>query len=141
MATYSFEGRGGLAPGELFFWIVVDTTLEGLGIDDVAAVIAIIAGQPILPSRGKFAGSTPGTSPLSTFLSRRLDVHLPFRLPTLTGRSLASLRVSFTNNLGRFAGRTIPFVGWAYLAYDVTRIIWRSVSRYNAMVQPQDRLF
>ena len=141
MGTYTFEGRGGLSPGELFFWIAVDTTLDQLGITDVVSVIAIIAGQPLLPTRGKFAGSTRGTSVLSRYLSEFLDVQLPFRLPTLTGASLSTLRVSFTRNLGRFAGRTIPFVGWAYLAYDVTRIIWRSVERYNATVRPEDRLF
>lgn len=141
MPGYTFEGRSDLSAGELFFWIVVDTTLEELGIDDVAAVIAIIAGQPMLPTRGKFAGATRGTSPLSAFLSRHMDVRLPFRLPTLTGSSLRTLRVSLTNNLGRFAGRTIPFVGWAYLAYDVTRIIWRSVSRYNTIARAEDRVF
>lgn len=139
--TYTFEGRSGLSPAELFFWIVVDTALEHLGVDDVVAMAAIIAGQPIIPTRGKFGGATPGTSPVSLFLSRRLDYRMPFRLPTLTGRSLRTLRVSMTANLGRFAGRTVPVVGWLYLAYDVTSIMVRSVNRYNQLVSREDRLW
>lgn len=141
MTSYTFEGRTGLSAGELFFWIVVDTALEHLGVDDVVAMAAIISGQPLIPTRGKFGGSTPGTSPVSRFLSRRLDYRMPFRLPTLTGSSLRTLRISFTANLGRFAGRTVPVVGWLYLAYDVTAIIVKSVNRYNQLVSKEDRLW
>ncbi len=138
---YSFGGRTGLSAGELFFWIVVDTTMDHLGLDDVVAVAAIVSGQPIIPTRGKFAGATPGTSPASLVLSRALNVNLPFRLPTLTGASLRTLRVTFTNNLGRFAGRAVPVLGWVWLAADVTQILWRSVTRYNELARREDQLW
>lgn len=139
--TYSFGGRTGLGAGELFFWIVVDTTMDHLGLDDVVAVAAIVSGQPIIPTRGKFAGATRGTSPASLALSRALNVNLPFRLPTLTGASLRTLRVTFTNNLGRFGGRAVPVLGWVWLAADVTQILWRSVTRYNQLARREDQLW
>lgn len=141
MATYNFGGHVGLSAGELFFWVTVDSALDHFGFDDVAAMAAIISGQPIIPAAGKFAGATPGTSPASLVLSRALNVKLPFRLPTLTGASLRTLRVSFTRNLGRFAGRTVPVLGWVWLAYDVTQILWTAVNRYNQIAQRSDRLW
>ncbi len=141
MATYTFAGRSGLTPGELFFWLLVDTAMEHLGVDDVIVMTAIVAGQPIMKTRGKFAGATKGTSPVSYFLSRNLDYTMPFRLPTLTGSSLRTLRVSFTANLGRFAGRAVPIVGWLYLAYDVSSIMYNTVTRYNRAAVPADKLW
>lgn len=141
MATYRFGGHTDLNAGALFFWVTVDTALTHLGLDDVAAMAAIVAGQPIIPARGKFAGATRGTSPASLALSRTLNVRLPFRLPTLTGASLRTLRVSFTNNLGRFAGRTVPVLGWVWLAYDVSQILWKAVNTYNALAAREDRLW
>jgi hypothetical protein len=141
LAQYSFNGHTNLSPGELFFWVVVDTTMDHLGVDDVIAVAAIVSGQPLVHTRAKFGGATPGTSPASSFLARNLNVRLPFRLPTLTGASLRTLRVTFTNNLGRFVGRTIPVVGWLYLAADVGQILYRSVMRYNGLARREDRLW
>jgi len=60
-----YNGMLGLSAGELFFWIMVDKALERLGVQDVAAMFAIIADQPILPTRGKFSGATKGTSIVS----------------------------------------------------------------------------
>jgi hypothetical protein len=79
MASYSFAGRTGLSQGELFFWVVVDTAMDHFGFHDVVEVVAIISGQPLLPTRGKFGGTTRGTSIASSVLARRLDVRLPFR--------------------------------------------------------------
>ena len=141
MATYNFGGHSNLSASELFFWVTVDAALTHLGLDDVVAMAAIIAGQPIIPTRGKFAGATRGTSIASKGLSRALNVRLPFRLPTLTGASLRTLRVTFTNNLGRFAGRSVPVLGWIWLAYDVTQILWNAVARYNQLARPEDRLW
>lgn len=141
MATYDFGGHVNLTPSELFFWVTVDAAMTHLGLDDVVAMAAIIAGQPLIPTRGKFAGATRGTSVASKGLSRVLNVRMPFRLPTLTGASLRTLRITFTNNLGRFAGRAVPVLGWIWLAYDVTQILWNAVSRYNELARGQDRLW
>ncbi len=141
MTTYSYGGHTNLSALELFFWIVVDCTLDQLGVKDVVAVVSILSGQPFIHTRGKFRGATRGTSLVSSFASRNLNVALPFRLPTLTGATLRTLRVSLTNNLGRFVGRTVPIVGWAILAYDVSEIILTSVRRYNVIASQKDRLW
>lgn len=44
MTTYSYDGLYDLSPERLFMWVVIDTTKEQLGIDDIAAVIAVISG-------------------------------------------------------------------------------------------------
>lgn len=141
MSNYSFGGHDQLSAQELFFWIVVDTTLDRFGAQDVVAAVAVIAGQPMMATRGKLGGATRGTSLASSMLARNLNVRLPFRLPTLTGASLRTLRISFTSNLGRFVGRTIPVIGWLVLAYDVSSIIYRAVARYNVLAMREDKLW
>jgi len=137
--TYTYKGLPNLTPQRLFFWILLDKTEEQLGLKDLGALLAIVAGQPFIPTRGKFGGATPGTSIASLAARTVLDVDLPFRLPTITG-SLTGLRIAFTRNLGAFVGRTIPIVGEVLLAYDVSRILWNTVTTYNAMVSQADRL-
>jgi len=130
----------GLSAGELFFWIMVDKALQQLGVQDVAAMFAIIAGQPILPTRGKFSGATKGTSVVSVVARRTLNYDLKYRiLPTITNKSIKNLRVLFTRNIGTFVGRTVPVVGWSILAYDITVIMQRTIQEYNIRVSSADR--
>ncbi|WP_408631183.1 STM2901 family protein [Methylocaldum marinum] len=94
-----------------------------------------------MPTRGKFAGATKGTS-VASVVSRRLIKHqLPFALPTLTGASLSTLKITFTKSLGAFVGRLVPGVGWAILTYDVVQIIRNSVFQYNLRALKEDRLW
>jgi len=134
MEGYYYEGHRFSSKEELYFWIVVDTTLEQLGVDDAAAVVAILSGQPILNTRTKFEGATQGTSLASKYASKLLPYQSPIRLPTLTGRNILTLKLTFTNKLGRFVGRAIPVVGWVILASDITQIIWQAQLRYNQVV-------
>lgn len=43
---YHYNDLLDLKPGELLFWIVVDKTMDQLGIQDVVGVFAIVAGLP-----------------------------------------------------------------------------------------------
>lgn len=140
MSNYCYEGMKGLSAGELFFWIMVDKAQEHLGVKDLVAMFAVIAGQPILPTRGKFAGATKGTSIASVTARRMLNVDLKRKiLPTVTNQSIRSFRILFTKNIGKFVGRTVPVVGWVILAYDVTAITAATVSEYNRRVASEDR--
>lgn len=139
-STYHYNGHLNLSDAELLFWIAVDKTLEQLGIEDTAAVFAILSGQPVIPTRGKFQGATKGTSLASVASRRLLNYDLKYRLPMITGSSINTLRIALTKNLGAFVGRTIPVFGWALLAYDVSRIMWNTVATYNAMVPANQRL-
>lgn len=138
--TYDYKQQFNLSCSELFFWIAVDETLEQLGVEHVGAAFAILAGQPIVPTRAKFGGATKGTSVASVVSRHVLNYDLKWRLPMLTGSSLSTLRFSLTRNLGAFVGRTVPVVGWVIVGNDVVRIIWNTVATYNAIVSPEDRL-
>jgi hypothetical protein len=137
---YHYKQQTNLTSAELFFWIAVDKTLEQLGVTDVAAVFAILVGQPILPTRGKIGNATRGTSIASVASRRLLNFELKTRLPMITGSSITTLRIALTKNLGAFVGRTVPIVGWVIVAYDVVRIIWNTVATYNMMVPDEERV-
>jgi hypothetical protein len=137
---YSYNQQSNLSRPELFFWIAVDKTLEQLGVEDIGAVFAILAGQPIIPTRAKVAGATKGTSIASLVSRQVLNYDLKIRLPMLTGSSIKTLRIALTKNLGAFVGRSVPVVGWIIIANDVVRIIWNTVTTYNILALPEDRI-
>lgn len=139
--VYNYGDAQGINAGQVFLCVFADTFMEHFGIEDVAAVFAVILGQPLLPTTGKFAGATRGTSIASKYLSQMIKIRSPISLPMITGSSLASLRVAFTRNVGRWAGRAVPVVGWVLLAYDISRITYNTVNRYNALVHNEDRLW
>jgi hypothetical protein len=139
--TYSYRSLNDLSPQELFSWIAIDQTLEQLGGADIAAAAAVLSGQPFLPTRAKFGGATKGTS-VASVVSRKLLRHqLPFALPTLTGASIRSLKLTFTRSLGAFVGRLVPGVGWTILTYDVVQIIRKTVEKYNLLAKKEDQLW
>lgn len=83
------------------------------------------AGSNILGTGGKFSGATPGTSLASRAAGAIFgDLKLPRALPTLTGFPGIGngLRLSSTLGAARFAGRAVPVVGYAILAYDAVKI-------------------
>lgn len=138
---YYYNGHTGLTSAELFFWVTVDKTLEQLGVKDVGAVIAVLIGQPNMATRlCKPIGATKGTSLASLAGRRFLNYNLKFRLPMITGSSIRTLRIALTKNLGAFVGRSVPIVGWVILGYDVTKIIWNTVTTYNTLVHEEDRV-
>ncbi|MCA8073736.1 STM2901 family protein [Burkholderia vietnamiensis] len=140
--AYNFGSHRDLTPIELFFLIFLDEACKEFGVDDIAAVAAILAGQNWLPTRAKPFGATPGTSVASILSRKYLDYDLKKKiLPTLTNASVRRLKFIMVRNIGVFAGRAVPVVGWAITARDVTMISIHSVSRYNMLVKPEDRVF
>ncbi|MBN3811580.1 hypothetical protein G3N97_21125 [Paraburkholderia sp. Ac-20347] len=130
-----------MTPQALFFCLMVEETCKVLGVEDAAAVMAILAGQPILPTRGKFGGATRGTS-IASKVSRALFDYDFERtiLPTLTNTSILKFRFRMVNNLGVFVGRWVPMIGWTVTAYDVVKISLLTLLRYNQLVKPEDRI-
>ncbi|MGU3524286.1 STM2901 family protein [Enterobacteriaceae bacterium C23F] len=139
--TYYYDGSSNLSAGELFFWIMVDETLDHFGLSDITAVAGIYLGSNTETVAGKLAGATPGTSVASIY-SRKLfrDRMMPVRLPTWIGYPPHAKRI-MTQRLGTFVGRTIPVIGWAILAADVSAITFKSVNKYNTLAHPSDRLW
>ena len=125
-----------------FFFVAVEETCARAGIDDVEAVILILAGWPVLPTRQKFGGATKGTS-VASVMARSIFRHQLNRkvLPTVTLQSIKSFRIILTRKLSVFVGRAVPGVGWALLARDVFAIVHGTISRYNGLVRNEDRVF
>lgn len=138
---YSYNTLDNLSREELFLWVAIDQTLDQLGGVDIAAAAAVLSGQPYLPTRGKFGGATKGTSVASVVSRHLLRQRLPFVLPTLTGASLSTLKLTFTRSLGAFVGRLVPGIGWTVLAYDVAAIIRKTIINYNRLARKEDRLW
>lgn len=138
---YHYNTFANLSREELFLWVAIDQTLEQLGGVDIAAAAAVLSGQPFLPTRGKFGGATKGTSVASVASRHLLKQKLPFALPTITGASLSTLKVTFTKSLGGFVGRLVPGVGWTILAYDVVQIMRKTILKYNTLVRKEDQLW
>lgn len=138
---YHYKDLENITREELFVWILIDKILDQFAGVDIAAAAAVVAGQPFIPTRAKFAGATKGTSPLSIVTRKVLNQHMPFRLPMIVGKSLGTLRITMTNRLGAWIGRSVPIVGWLVLAYDAEEIMRKTVTAYNELAQEGDRLW
>ena len=140
--TYRYGIHENLSPGELFLLVTIDETCKQLGIEDLATVGAILAGQNWVPTRGKFHGATPRPSVASKLARTYLNYDLKRKiLPTVTNASVRQLKVFMTRNLGTFVGRSVPVLGWALFARDVAIITANSVGQYNRLVKSEDRAF
>lgn len=140
--TYFYKGISNISAGELFFWIFLDKIDEQFkGLSDIIAMACIILGLPLLKTKGKPYGTTPGTSIASKYSRELLNIKLPYRLPSLTEASLNYLKPMMTNNLGAFVGRTIPVIGWALVASDVSQIVYKTVNTYNTIARKEDRIW
>ena len=105
---------------------VKQCAVDQLGLGELAEAAAVAAGQPI-PGTKPFV--TPGSSRGTSLAGMAADqvfgrARSPVRLPTIvggpgTGRALA---IAGTKSVARFAGRAVPIVGWALLAYDAASI-------------------
>ncbi|KML46585.1 hypothetical protein VL15_35120 [Burkholderia cepacia] len=137
---YSYGARHNLKPVDLFVWVALDETRKQLGLDDLAAASAVLLGQADVPVAGKVAGATVGTSVASLAARSLFPQMLPFRLPMIMGIGLTGIRIAFTRRLGAWVGRTIPVVGEVFLARDAFMIMRNTVTTYNRIVKPEDRL-
>lgn len=137
---YSYGSLKDLTPIELYLCLLTEEATKQLGVQDVVALMSLILGYPFLSVRTKFRGATPGVSVASLICRELLDIRLKKAcLPAITG-TLSNLKISWTNNVGAFVGRTIPEVGWVIGIYDVVVISTKATLRYNVIVKPEDRL-
>ncbi|CAG2294274.1 MULTISPECIES: STM2901 family protein [Burkholderia] len=143
-AAYHYYGMVNLTAGELFFWIMVDETMNQLGVDDAVSVGMILLGRSNLPTRAKPIDAIQGTS-LASKYSRRVfqKAQFPFgwKLPTLVGGPVRNLKIRLVRNIGTFVGRTIPVLGWVILARDISIIAGKTVAHYNRVAREGDRLW
>jgi hypothetical protein len=143
---YSYQGVDNLDKFQLFFWVAADQAMEQLGVKDVGAALAIVAGLPLVPTRGKFGGAIRGTSVASVAARRVLDIDLKKKiLPTITAginnQGKLSIKFILHKNIGAFVGRAVPVVGWLIIAWDVGNIVVKTVTTYNSIVKSEDKIF
>lgn len=142
--AYHYYGMVNLTAGELFFWIMVDETMNQLGVDDAVSIGMILLGRSNLPTRAKPSDAIQGTSRASKY-SRRVfqKAQFPFglKLPTLVGGPVRNLKIRLVRNIGTFVGRTIPVLGWVILASDIYIIAGKTMDRYNRVAREGDRLW
>lgn len=89
--TYFYALRTNLTASELLFMIFCERTVEqfGLGVADFGAVAAIVSGRNTLPTRGKCADATKGTSRTSRAaraVFKKAKFPFGISLPTWPGR-------------------------------------------------------
>lgn len=128
-----YNGNVYTGTDDLMVDIMLENARKQLGINDVAALLAILSGANIIGTRKKFGGTTKGTSIASKYISGLIPGNFSTRLPTLTGYpGLGSgLKFVYTKNIGRFVGRTIPVLGWGIIAYDLYKILEGTYKDYT----------
>lgn len=143
--TYFYNGLINLTAHELLLAIFVQKTLEQLGQQDTFAATAILLGRRDLLTRTKPSGALSGTSRASK-MARNVfkNSKFPFglKLPSVIGSplSLKTFKIRMVANIGTFAGRAIPVIGWVILASDVSVITIRAMTTYNKIALAEDRL-
>lgn len=58
----------------------------------------------------------------------------------LTTEYLKTFKIRMVANIGTFAGRAIPVIGWIILAADVSIITINAMTAYNKIARLEDRL-
>lgn len=143
--TYFYAGRSNLSASQLLFMIFCENTASQLGVQDFGAIVSIVAGLNNLPTRGKFAGATPGTSYASTKARQLLgNVKFPWgiTLPSVIGGYPPhKLKIIMVRKISTFTGRAIPVLGWVILASDVSQIAYRTVRDYNRIARGNDKIW
>ncbi|NIF21277.1 MULTISPECIES: STM2901 family protein [Pantoea] len=140
--SYFFAGMFNLTEGELAFWIVVDEASKQLNVQDVFALALIIGGMPLIKTRGKLDAkrTTKGTSALSLAMRTMIKHRLSSSWRSPTWKTMLNGQWARTNSLGGLIGRWLPWLGVAITAYDVTKITWNSIKRFNLIVKPEHRV-
>lgn len=139
---YFYKGYWNLSPEELYMVIFIDAFSQHLEVE-ASAVVAILAGQPWIPTRTKPGGTITGTS-LVSIMSRRLlpNVRLPVGMQIITpvGKTLKTLEWRKSNKVGAIIGRYIPWIGWTAAIYYARKIIMDTGETFNRIVAPKDRI-
>lgn len=137
--AYFYKGYCNLTPQQLFWLIWVDAFSHHTGIE-ISAAAMILSGYPLLPTRRKPVGAIRGTS-IASVVSRKLipDIRLPTGVvvPTLVGRSLKDLHISYTNKIRTAIGRNIPWIGYAMAARTLYAISKDVKETYNLIARPE----
>lgn len=136
--TYFYHGHANVTAQELFNLIFIESFADRTGLE-VTAAATVLAGQPLLSTRGKPAGTTKGTS-VASKLSRAIfkDMRFPGgkNLYMPTSKNLFAK----TNRVGAFIGRSIPWLGYAEVVILLQLVTADTRRKYNLIAKPKDRI-
>ncbi|EKN5154715.1 TPA: STM2901 family protein [Yersinia enterocolitica] len=143
--TYFYAGRSNLTASQLLFMIFCENTANQLGVQDFGAIVSIVAGLNVLPTRTKPRDAIEGVS-LASRGSRKVFGNAKFpwgmRLPSVIGGYPPStLKIKMVAKISAFTGRAIPVVGWIILAADVSEITWCTLRDYNRIARGNDKIW
>lgn len=143
--TYFYSGRSNLTASQLLFMIFCENTANQLGVQDFVAIASIVAGLNNMPTRGKFANATPGTSYAST-KARKFFGNAKFpwgmKLPSVIGGYPPhKLKIIMVRQISTFIGRAVPVFGWGILAAEVSVITYHTVRDYNRIARGTDKIW
>lgn len=137
---WAYKNQWYYSKSDLYVAILANETAEQFGIQDIVALIAVLSGQAILPTRKKFSGATKGTSVASKYLSK-IPGKSPIGLPMITGNPKIiggnGMKVAYTKIIGRFLGRATPIVGWGIMAYDISIILYDTQIEFNKIIDEE----
>ncbi|MBM1023133.1 hypothetical protein QQF54_08980 [Lelliottia sp. V106_10] len=143
--TYFYAGRSNLTAAGLLFMIFCETTAEHFGIDDVGALVGLLAGMNDQTTRTKPRDAVEGTSKLSKGIRKVFGNKMfPFgiKLPTwIGGYTPWTVKRRMVRKIGTFVGRTIPLVGEVILLADVSKITYCSIRDYNLIARGNDKIW
>lgn len=132
--AWEYKGTWYSTMFDLYIAILAHQAAEEFGIADVLGLIAVLSGQAFISTRGKFKDAEKGTSLVSKYMSK-IPGKSPVRLPTIVGTARIiggeGFKVRFTIIIGKFIGRTVPFVGWGILAYELGSIFYNTQVEFN----------
>lgn len=143
--TYFYAGRSNLTASQLLFMIFCENTANQLGVKDFGAIVSIVAGLNVVPTRTKPRDAIEGTS-LASRGSRKVFGNAKFPwgiyLPSVVGGYPPStLKIRMVAKIGAFTGRAIPVVGWIILTSDVSKITYCTVRDYNLIARGKDKIW
>ena len=143
--TYFYAGRSDLTASQLLFIIFCENTANQLDVNDFGALVSIVAGLNILPTRAKPRNAIEGTS-LASRSSRKIFGTTKFPrgilLPSVIGGYPPStLKIKMVAKISSFTGRAIPVMGWGILASDVSQIVYNTVRDYNRIARGDDKIW
>lgn len=140
--TYFYHGHANVTAPELFNLIMIESFADRTGIE-VSSAALILSGQPWIPTRGKPAGTTAGTS-VASKLSRAVfkDMRFPpgVSMYMPTGKNLKTLSFAKTNRVGAFIGRSIPWLGYAEIVILLQLVAADTRRKYNLIARPSDKI-
>lgn len=137
---YYFDGMS-VDKEELLLWLILDEFKKTFsGITDILAVASMLASLPVISVPGKLDAkmTSKDTSPLSIISRKLIRAKFKNRRRSITYGSLMRGRWAYTNSVGAYVGRWVPWIGAVITARDIYIITINVDHRYRLITGEKD---